>query len=235
MRKTLPVIQQLPTCLLYGRGPSIVTSEVKDSKYDVVIRTKRCNCEKWPHARCDVLVLYEGELTAKSLREYDVARCKVDTVWLFDPFGERGRGKGKEGRAQHKQLSNKHVHVFGNSTGKHGHFAQQLGFRTTSFPRFSTGIATILEALENCAHPITLLGFDNIVYNLTLGEADHPDRIGCVGRNCERQHDFSKESNVIKLLKALGTVHAYPLSHIHEEYVEKAKRSLDLQQRHARS
>lgn len=212
----------LPTCVMYGRGPTILTSKVNESDYDVVIRMKQCNCKRWPDARCDVVVLYEGEIDAMGIAEYDINTCQVDNVWLFDPYGKR------KNKTEYEPLySNKTIHSFKTEGGKLDYIGRQFGFHPTSFPRFTTGMATILEAFDKCAHPITLVAFDNIAYNMTLGEADRPERLGCIiGTRCEQQHNLRMEAAMIKVLRLIGAVHTYPLSNISEEHVSIAKQVL---------
>ncbi|KAK3267422.1 hypothetical protein CYMTET_24020 [Cymbomonas tetramitiformis] len=208
------------TCLVYGRGPSYLTLDINESNYDRIIKLKRCDCSRDPNRRCDVLVLYKDELHLNDAKEYDVHTCPVLKVWEFSPLV----AVEEKNRPVHDHLKNKSVSIINGSAPGFRLLARRFGFEIDRYPRFSTGLAAILEALRVCAHPVTIVAFDNIAHNKSFGEYDNPSRLGCIrNMRCERQHDIAKEFEVIQVLKRIGAIRVPNITRVPERYESSAK------------
>ena len=153
-----------------------------------------------PHIskRCNVIVFYAGELHVPRHAYYDVHRHKdkIDYVLMFDPQDNGNKiTHPKTDGMQIKQMDTKYLNQQ----------SVEYGFRTCENnnqkgPFFSTGMATIIWFLKEYPdYEIDLIGFDNIVHNIVVGEFDNPT----VGQ--WDQHDFGKEH---KLLQTLLSKHS---------------------------
>jgi hypothetical protein len=172
----LHALVRRPCILIIGRGPSALTTSANESRYDRVIRLKQCRCDAHGSSRCDILVFADIELYYQR-NEYDVFRClrDVNEIWYFNMFN---RGEGDEtfiandpellrARVRMHQIDNEYL----------ASVASPHGFERTCYPRLTTGMAAIVEALRVFPkHRIDLVGFDNLVNDADVGEFDHPER-----------------------------------------------------------
>ena len=175
--------------LIIGRGPSAYKKKVNESEYDLIVKLKICNCDD-PNVsnRCDILVLYANELFTDG-QNYDVDRHidKIKYILYFNPFDKPSR------TMNHVKTHGTELRVMSNEYLKRQ--SECYGFKYNESPRIQTGAATILHFLNKYPKAtISLLGFDNMVNNVKLGEFDNISALP------SDAHDIPKEHEMLKLL-----------------------------------
>lgn len=154
--------------LLVGRGPS-APQTVDAEAYDLVIKLKQCRS-----GRCDVVVFAADELISYPENEYDIfpdPPVSLREIWYFDMFDMGFRTTER----MHQRLSHLKFHKICNEAIDDA--GSMYGFRLREYPRFTTGMATIVETLRQYPNAtVSLVGFDNLVHDTNIGEFDHPNR-----------------------------------------------------------
>lgn len=184
--------------LLIGRGPSALLKP-DFSSYDLVIRLKQCWCKNEIKNRCDILVFNADEWITHPDGEYDIFQdCykHIDEVWYFDMFDlgsiqtKNEHMKAILNQIKCHKICNYNINIIG----------KKYGFNLTKPPRFTTGMAAIIEVLRIYSDSyIDLIGFDNIVQNTNLGEFDHSERkVGWTPNGYVEIHNINMEHMLLK-------------------------------------
>jgi hypothetical protein len=158
--------------LIIGRGPSAYATKLK-VQFDRIIKLKKTNVLRNTDAldKCDILVFYGDEIK-NNYPEYktDLERTLYKEIWIFDAFSKYPEFKLKEQYAH-----NVPIRVMNNEFIKN--YIKGTGLEWSSYPRLTTGMATIIQAVQMYRNPIYIKGFDNIVNNANVGEFDNLSRL----------------------------------------------------------
>jgi hypothetical protein len=171
--------------LIVGRGPSAYSNniQINENVYDVVVKLKMCNCNHDLSKKCDILVFYANELNVEKVTMSHYLKCKKHNkhILIFNPFSI------PISNMLNKETQDTFVETMNNNYLKK--ISIEHGFKFTSDPRFTTGLATILHCLHNYPnHDMDIIGFDNLVNNIDTGHFDNKSHRVTGHHSIEMEH-----------------------------------------------
>jgi hypothetical protein len=194
--------------LIIGRGPSAYETAFDYDKYDIVIKLKLCNPKQdtSPNSRTDIIVFSDKEVYGNRRRDYDVfkylqkkTKTPLKTIWYWSPKGV------KSPMESDKRFHGLNIQKIDNINDYH---KTELGINIDLFIWYTTGLAAILYTVKEfpTAH-IDIVGFDNLVHNINVGELDHPTNINGFQATNRVGHDITKEHQIIMHLLQTKKIH----------------------------
>jgi hypothetical protein len=186
------------TVLIMGRGPSAYDKvNIEPNRFDRVLKLKLCKCDCktcFPN-RCDIVAYHSGEFFGhERIISKDYETCKSKEIWIFDALRTNRKIKKISDVAQFRKISSDTI----------DYWAKRYGFNIKEHPRFTTGMASILEAIRVFKNPVYIKGFDALIKNdITSGHHDDTGKPTTPNTNV---HSIPREHKLLMDLVNQGKV-----------------------------